>query len=382
MYSSCGNEPGRRLPACVASVGISSSSWQPRAVVYGWSANLEYLPKLASPDGRSICRRGRHPASIRINHCLGLLHRMLSARSHLSPTTMAIAKLFSKRITSLRLRCVDVVQGIIIGLHRDVIRSRQGTLLPSVVWGTPRSGFAILAEASVVVLGMLLFCERTWKHHCVTLLLPFSVIAFCLGTPLFSVRVRWCLGVTIALAALLMLCDGDWTRRSTRPRRQVGPSLRRSVWAFLLLLVAMLIVLRQCHIEDAADRDGRFSARLTDCCGDAYAKRPQGRSHLGAFGFTCSRGRHCRLIQLADRLDARIDQVLRPAVRVEDADFVRVQAEVVVERGEDFLELDRPPGRGARRCGWSRRSPGRSSCRRRPAGRSTAAASGRGWRSC
>ena len=32
-----------------------------------------------------------------------------------------------------------------------------------------------MLEFSVVVLGMLLFCERTWKHHCVTLLLPFTV---------------------------------------------------------------------------------------------------------------------------------------------------------------------------------------------------------------
>jgi len=32
------------------------------------------------------------------------------------------------------------------------------------------------AEFSLVMLGMLLFSERTWKHHCVLLLLPYTVI--------------------------------------------------------------------------------------------------------------------------------------------------------------------------------------------------------------
>ena len=31
---------------------------------------------------------------------------------------------------------------------------------------------------------MLLFSERTWKHHCVVLLLPFAVPAYVLSTVL------------------------------------------------------------------------------------------------------------------------------------------------------------------------------------------------------
>src|SRR5262249_35139452 len=40
----------------------------------------------------------------------------------------------------------------------------------------PAGGLA--AEYSIVVLGMLLFSERTWKHHCVTLLVPFAVLSY------------------------------------------------------------------------------------------------------------------------------------------------------------------------------------------------------------
>jgi alpha-1,2-mannosyltransferase len=41
-----------------------------------------------------------------------------------------------------------------------------------------RHGWRLAAEYSLVVLGMLLLSERTWKHHCVTLLLPFAVLSY------------------------------------------------------------------------------------------------------------------------------------------------------------------------------------------------------------
>src|SRR5262249_13440520 len=44
-----------------------------------------------------------------------------------------------------------------------------------------RNGWRLVAEFSLVMLGMLLFSERTWKHHCVTLLFPFAVVSYYLG---------------------------------------------------------------------------------------------------------------------------------------------------------------------------------------------------------
>lgn len=42
---------------------------------------------------------------------------------------------------------------------------------------SPRSGLHFAAEAGAVILGMLLFSERTWKHHAVALALPFAALA-------------------------------------------------------------------------------------------------------------------------------------------------------------------------------------------------------------
>jgi alpha-1,2-mannosyltransferase len=41
-----------------------------------------------------------------------------------------------------------------------------------------RSGWQPVAEAALIALGMLLFSERTWKHHAVTLMIPYVALAF------------------------------------------------------------------------------------------------------------------------------------------------------------------------------------------------------------
>jgi alpha-1,2-mannosyltransferase len=64
-----------------------------------------------------------------------------------------------------------------------------------------REGWRIGAEYGLIVLGMLLFSERTWKHHAVTLLVPFVVVAYRLPA---DPRL-W--GV-VAASAVLMLLPG------------------------------------------------------------------------------------------------------------------------------------------------------------------------------
>jgi hypothetical protein len=73
---------------------------------------------------------------------------------------------------------------------------------------TEYTGWRGSAEFAIVTLGMLLFSERTWKHHCVTLLLPFAVLCYHLATA--NLR-RWrmaSLGGSLAAVALLMTLPG------------------------------------------------------------------------------------------------------------------------------------------------------------------------------
>lgn len=61
----------------------------------------------------------------------------------------------------------------------------------------------LLGEFALVVLTMLFVSERSWKHHYVTLLLPYTYLVYRLGTPGPRPR-KWLLGGALALSAVLM----------------------------------------------------------------------------------------------------------------------------------------------------------------------------------
>lgn len=67
-----------------------------------------------------------------------------------------------------------------------------------------RRGWRLAAEYSLILVGMLVFSERTWKHHCVTLLLPFVVLCYGLSA-WFPSRVRIVCWAAVVLAGLFML---------------------------------------------------------------------------------------------------------------------------------------------------------------------------------
>lgn len=133
-----------------------------------------------------------------------------------------------------------------------------------VVWScrtptAPRGGWRLAAEFSVVILGMLLFSERTWKHHCVVLLVPLAVILYVVAACRPGRGLRWYLVGSVGVAALLMASTSTGTVAATRldPTGRVADSpelwhdpakLAQSygafVWAYLLLLTALVGVLR------------------------------------------------------------------------------------------------------------------------------------------
>lgn len=66
-----------------------------------------------------------------------------------------------------------------------------------------RSGLRFASECSLILLGMLLFSERTWKHHAVTLLLPYAVLTYCVFADSIGQRAKQLLvGVLIAVGVL------------------------------------------------------------------------------------------------------------------------------------------------------------------------------------
>jgi alpha-1,2-mannosyltransferase len=102
-----------------------------------------------------------------------------------------------------------------------------------------RSGVRFAAEASLMVMGMLLFSERTWKHHGTVLLLPFAVLTCAAFAAEFTSRTRkWFAGVLVAVALLTIVPSMLRTRAA-----DLALVYGTYTVAFLLLTVALCWVL-------------------------------------------------------------------------------------------------------------------------------------------
>jgi hypothetical protein len=82
-------------------------------------------------------------------------------------------------------------------------------LLAAAAWAartstTDRRDWRLAWEYALVFVLMLLISERSWKHHFVTMLLPYAAIVAYLWSGGCTARRRTCLGCTLAAAFLLM----------------------------------------------------------------------------------------------------------------------------------------------------------------------------------
>ena len=104
-------------------------------------------------------------------------------------------------------------------------------------------GWRLSAELGIVLLGMLLFSERTWKHHCVTLVLPLAVICYVLTAYQPGRVLRWYLEGTLTIVILLIAS----TSSGFLPERWSDVSMAYGSYtvANLLLLMALAVLLCQ-----------------------------------------------------------------------------------------------------------------------------------------
>jgi alpha-1,2-mannosyltransferase len=115
-----------------------------------------------------------------------------------------------------------------------------------------RAGWRLAAEFSVVVLGMLLFSERTWKHHCVTLMLPFAVLCYYLSAcrPRGWLR-GYLVGTLVAVALLMASTSSVSSERGSVSQLALGWEVVSKtaqvygvyVWSYILLLAALVVML-------------------------------------------------------------------------------------------------------------------------------------------
>ena len=118
-----------------------------------------------------------------------------------------------------------------------------------IVWAcrtpaTARYGWRLAAEFSLIVLGMLLFSERTWKHHCVTLILPFAVLTYYLAICRPGRILRGYLIGSLAASVLFMASTGTLGLAPLHEVAQKAEVYGAYVWAYFVLVAALLTILR------------------------------------------------------------------------------------------------------------------------------------------
>jgi alpha-1,2-mannosyltransferase len=138
-----------------------------------------------------------------------------------------------------------------------IVRGFMAVFLFLVLWTcrtstASRQGWRLAAEYSIVLLGMLLFSERTWKHHAVTLVLPFAVVCYCLATGGYGWKMRSFLIACLASASMLIASTSTLAAKESTDGLvhfwdQVGKSAQvygAFVWSYLVLLSALFVLLR------------------------------------------------------------------------------------------------------------------------------------------
>ncbi len=117
---------------------------------------------------------------------------------------------------------------------------------------TPREGWRLSAEFSIVLLGMLLFSERTWKHHCVTLVLPFAVICYYLATCSPGRGLRAYLVGSLALSMLLIGATSTAGQDGALEQGRLYEVFAKQaqvygafVFAYFVLLAALVVLLKR-----------------------------------------------------------------------------------------------------------------------------------------
>jgi alpha-1,2-mannosyltransferase len=110
-----------------------------------------------------------------------------------------------------------------------------------------RRGWRLAAEMGLVMLGMLLFSERTWKHHCVTLMLPLGVVCYSLAFTKVRSWACWGLVASLGLTVGLTLVTGVVSGGKDRATVAASPGVAKLAlvygaytWACLVLLAAMV----------------------------------------------------------------------------------------------------------------------------------------------
>jgi hypothetical protein len=247
----------RALAGCA--VGLVLFLWVVPACFLGWEKNQELLTSWTRNMIVPFLVNGEVTSSHENQSLPGVMARLLTH----SPSFVDYDPAPPHAPRPVR---YDNVLDLPAGATSWAVRGTQLLFVGLVLWRcrqalAPAAGWRLAAEFSVVVLGMLLFSERTWKHHCVTLMLPFAVLCYYLGVCRPTFRLKCYLIATLAVVTLLMASTSSISSEKVdishvtlawEAMSKAAQVYGVYVWSYLLLLAALVVVLGRREAPGAA----------------------------------------------------------------------------------------------------------------------------------
>jgi alpha-1,2-mannosyltransferase len=222
-------------------LGLLLFVWLVPGLALGWGKNQEYLRSWWDNMVVPYAIEGKVTSEHQNQSLPGVLHRLL--------TDSASFSTYNEQNEYVVLERHNLIDGDPRLLHW-LLKGCMGVFVLLVLWccRTPtdvRPSWPLLAEFAVILLGMLLFSERTWKHHCVTLLLPFAVLTYVWSAHVARRGLRWYVIATVAAAALLIALTSTGLFDKQDRLGKLAQVYGAYVWAHLSLLACLVVLLRR-----------------------------------------------------------------------------------------------------------------------------------------
>jgi hypothetical protein len=234
----------KTLIGCTAGMGLFF--WVVPACFLGWNENAHELASWADQMVKPFVIEGKVTSEHNNQSLPGLCYRLLTHSPSFSTYEANVythvdyhnmVDLSPSVVPWLLKGCMLAFVVLMVWTCRAPLADRQG-------WRFP-------AEFSIILIGMLLFSERTWKHHCVTLVLPFAVLAYALATQPADRRLpRW---LIFSLAsAMLLMATTSTSFPGWHDSAKIAQVYGAYVWTYLILLAALVALLRGQGVRTAA----------------------------------------------------------------------------------------------------------------------------------
>ena len=105
---------------------------------------------------------------------------------------------------------------------------------------TRRDDPRLLGEFALIVMAMLFLSERSWKHHFVTMVLPYAYLSYRVAVPGLPRPDRWILGSALALSVFLMATTSPEIAKIfvKGPGEEIALAYGMFLWSSVVVFIA------------------------------------------------------------------------------------------------------------------------------------------------